>query len=246
VPILRKRLEDVSERWESPTGCRLWLADVDALLAILGKLGAVMVDTPEVSGTLANADELADAYRPRKAINNMTLIGGSDEDTITVHLVGLPVVLIRSGGNLALIGALEQVKEVLRSRSKRGFARPKSFALGATVGILVASVWSDPVHSASSAGEFLSAVGHWLRSSYQVAYSLFIPLLIGGLVVAAVVSAFAPNAQPYVARWLGPSSSVVLRQRPGSFLLRNWEGIVVNLGTGVVTMVAGVVYEAAD
>jgi hypothetical protein len=44
--------------------------------------------------------------------------------------------------------------------------KPKQVALYLIVAFVIVSVWKDPKTSADYAGEFLSQVGHFLRSLY--------------------------------------------------------------------------------
>jgi hypothetical protein len=230
VPIVRKRPKDRSERWTATNGARLYLEDVDAILAVLKKLGDVQLDTPDVTGTLANADEVKAEYPNRRKLHS-----------VTVDLNGLPSVTVSNVENLALTGAQERVKEIILSRRKHGLLRLKAIGIWVMTGFLIASAWLDPVHSASSAASILSWVGRWLRLSYSALATVVVPLLVAGFVIA-VVSEVAPAFRSSLRRLLGPSTQIVLMRRPASFLRRNWEGIVINLGTGLVTLVIGVMY----
>jgi hypothetical protein len=213
VPIVRKWPKDRSERWTATNGARLYLEDVDAILVVLNKLGDVQLDTPDVTGTLANADELKAEYPNRRKLHS-----------------------------IALIGAQERVKEIILSRKKHGLLRLKAIGIWVMTGFLIASVVVNPLHSASSAANILSWVGRWLRLSYSALATFVGPGLVVGFVIAAVVSEVAPAFRSFLRRSLGPSTQIVLMRRPVSFLRRNWEGIVINLGTGLVTLVVGVIY----
>lgn len=55
----------------------------------------------------------------------------------------------------------------------------------ATVVSLIVGVWIDPSASAQSSGNFLAAVGHWLRNAYG-AFGLGFTIAIASNVLAAL------------------------------------------------------------
>ena len=170
MPLTRRRPEDKSERWQPRKSVRLYLDDIDEMLAVIRQVTTdVHVETEEFAGTLLTGEELKVAGR--RSVDGLTLSTGTTERGIVVNLHRPVSVRIAPRDELGLAGAMQKVQVVLTSREKRfggwhfgssQFELLQLVAVGAAAtglgGLLLAAIGSE---GSSSAAQTDSQISGW-------------------------------------------------------------------------------------
>lgn len=119
VALTRRRPEDKSEVWHPRKSVRLYLDDVDDVLAVLQQTDPkVGVLTPDFAGHMYRADELK--VTGQRTLDDLVLTAGSQDHGISVELKRPVSVRIEPSDALDLTGARQKIQEVL-SRSQERF-----------------------------------------------------------------------------------------------------------------------------
>lgn len=120
MSLTRKRPEDKSEQWQPATSVRLYLDDIDEILAILRQLGpAVSADAGDFAGEIASAEELKQLQAEGSSLHSLVLQAGSQAGQIRVRLRCPVAVRIEPRDDLRLAGAGRQIHELLNRRELR-------------------------------------------------------------------------------------------------------------------------------
>lgn len=118
MPLTRRRPEDKSDVWHPKKSVRLYLDEVDEILAVLKHTDPqVEVTTPDFEGKISTAEELKVAGQT--ALTDLTLSAGNNEYGITVELRQPLCVRIVPRDAFDLAGAGQRVQDVLSRRQER-------------------------------------------------------------------------------------------------------------------------------
>ncbi len=127
MPLSRKRPEDKTERWQPRKSVRLYLDDIDELVAVMGRaIGTkVVADTDDFSGPVSDAAELkaAGTHELSSLTLSASAFGGIDEPeeqrAIGVRLARPVNAVITPRDDLQLLGAHQAIRDLLTRRQTR-------------------------------------------------------------------------------------------------------------------------------
>ena len=214
MPLVRRRPEDKTGRWQPKKSVRLYLDDVDEILAIMRQVSdEVHAGTDDFSGTIAQADELK--ATGQRTIDGLDLSSENPQRGMWVHLRRPAHVRIVPRDDLGLAGAAQKVQDVLGRNQERlgGWDLTRS-EVATGVLIVVSPLWL---------GFFLGAVlaGSGLR-----------PLLLALAAGALAVLVFTP-LRKLLGRNSEPQATVVLayRAEAPTWWERNRTAVLVGLAT---------------
>jgi hypothetical protein len=120
VPLRRIRPEDKKQEWRPRRSIRLYLDDVEDILAVMRQVESdpeVVVQTPVYEGTISGAEELKEAGPDR--LNVLSLGVGTNERHIVVLLFPPVRVGITPRDDLQLSGAGQAIHHLLSLRQTR-------------------------------------------------------------------------------------------------------------------------------
>jgi hypothetical protein len=108
--------------WYPRKSVLLYLDEIAKIVALIRQTGIeITADTADFSGSLATADDLT--ILPNKSLTDCTITGRLQERSIVVSLSHPTSVTISPSDDLALVGASNQVQEIIR-KSARTFGGP--------------------------------------------------------------------------------------------------------------------------
>jgi hypothetical protein len=173
MPLQRTRPEDRSLTWSAPMHVRLYLDQVDQILAAMKQLGPVRAVLPDFEGVIESGEELKTTGLER--IRYLTLESGE----VTGHLIGpdkvvdnavrvriepgkRPSLVVGRSDDPLLVGVMEQMKSaVARGRTLLPWTTVGIFALLTLVviGVGFLLITAGGIEARSAESRILSSVG---------------------------------------------------------------------------------------
>lgn len=112
----RKRPEDKSMTWQPRGAVRLYLDDVDEILATAARIpGSVAVETDEYK-EITSTDDLRQI--PATELRNLVVSAGSEGRALKLELNRSTKLYISSRDDLDLVGAFERTKRLIEARER--------------------------------------------------------------------------------------------------------------------------------
>jgi hypothetical protein len=198
VALERKRPEDKSELWRSPTGVRCYLDDIDDILTVLREIGEVRAETPDFHGTIVSAAELKAAGKQQ--LTELTLTSKAGHGHVTVRIGEAVGVVLSPRDDLVLVGAADRIRRALQRRQSKWRTlrstniSPWLAVLGAFVALLLTSLSASQIAQAlpqdSSAGSTVAII--------VLVLGVFVAVTLGRAAVtyrASGVVVLAPRAE---------------------------------------------------
>jgi len=210
MPLTRRRPEDKSEWWRPKKSVRVYLDDIDALLAILHQVsGEVTADTGDFSGTITSANELR--VVGQTSIDKLELKAERDDVQFDVWLKDPVMVRISPKDDIRLTGALQAVQGVMEKAH---------MPLG-----------GSPLLASGVGGPLLIALWiGFLFAAYYIGIAYAGPIVLAILVASAFgTRLLAPNRQP------GVIILLTYRSEAPTWWQRNRTAVLISLATNVLT-----------
>lgn len=240
MPLQRLRPEDKTEVWRPRKSVRLYLDDVDEILAVLKHTDhSVAAVTPDFAGGIETAEELKTTGQ--RTLTDLVLAAGSKDHNVSVELKTPVTVRIVPKDALDLAGASQRVQDVLSSRQERlgGWhlgSDSEWFRIVASLMIAGFTLAGTAIATTTSTagdqpeGDIDWAISGWLLGAAGLVLLLLLSLVIGR-------KATGPNRNP--------RATVVLAYRLDAPTW--WErnrttvliGLVTNVGTGLLFFLLG-------
>lgn len=199
MPLRRTRPEDKSQEWRPKKSVRLYLDDVDEILAVMRQVDdEVRIRTAEHVGTIVNAEELKEAGP--STLDSLELQAGSktagmiiqfwdaldevdsrsEESAIFVRLSRPVVIRITPRDDLKLAGAAQAIHELLSRRQTRtGGLAPGTTAMDRFIAVVALFVLSAVLSRSLFRLAFGAPEGRDALPSFLIPFMLLAALVVG-------------------------------------------------------------------
>jgi hypothetical protein len=118
VPLARIRPVDRRQEWQPRRSVRLFLDDIDEMVALLAQVGEVTALTSDFGGPLTNAKDLS-VLGGKATRQIVTISTGNADRSIKVGAAGFAYVEQTPRDDLELSGAVQRIREVFDRRQRR-------------------------------------------------------------------------------------------------------------------------------